>query len=94
MKIVKNQQGFGTVEILILGVVIIAIAGVGYVVLNRQNSKLSNSPSAKPAAVETKMPDKITSKSDLIKAGKALDQQQIDAKLDPNQLNQDIKSLL
>lgn len=87
----KNQRGFALAELLILAVVVVVIAVIGFKVINKP-SDLANGSSTSNS--QTALPSKISSKADARKAAKALDSQPIDSQLNPNQFDANIKSLL
>ena len=86
-----NQKG-STHIVAVVGVLVIAVAGfVGYRVLNANQTESAGS--AKPVATQSTVPKKISTKADVIKASKALDETAIDGSVNPNQLDQDLNSL-
>lgn len=87
----KSQRGFALAELLILAVVVVVIAVIGFKIVNKQSGLASDSSTDSSQAA---LPSKISSKADARKAAKALDSQPIDSQLNPNQFDASIKSLL
>lgn len=86
---INNQKGFAVVEIAIIIVIVAAISYVAFKVINK-NSKTSPTLSSTQAV----LPSKIQSKADISLTIKALDDTPISNKLNPDQLNSSISSLL
>lgn len=86
-----NQQGVGHIVGIVLLLVVVGVALIGYrVAQNSDANQVSNTTDA-PAVV---VPDKIQSTADVKKADRALDNSGIDGSVDPTTLDQDINSLL
>jgi len=85
-----NQTGASHLVALV-GVLVIAILAFGaYRVLNANKTPASSATTAATTAV----PGKIQSKADVDQATKSLDSENVDGDVNPNQLNDDINSLL
>ena len=89
----RLQNGFAHPGLILMLLVIVAIALIGYkVVQNHNNAALSStSPST---SVATQTPQVIKSTADLNSAQNSLNSQNIDGDLNPGQYNQDVSSLL
>lgn len=85
----KNQDGFEHVALIVVLVVVIAIASVGY--------KISNKPVSKAVTVNktatATVPTSIKSKSDVTSVKNSLDTSTIDSELNPSQLDKDMSDL-
>lgn len=91
MKNAKSQKGFGHVLLLLLLVVVVAVGAVAYRVVKNQNTvSLSNETTS---TTVNKVPE-IHSAADLQKAETSVSNENIDGDLNPDQLNDDIDSLL
>lgn len=86
----SNQQGFGFAVILI-AIVVVGIIAFGAV---RVMSKSPSLADASVPKVKTVVPAKFTSTADVQKATKALDETPVDSGVNPDQLNDDLDSLL
>jgi uncharacterized protein (UPF0333 family) len=82
----KKQSGFATVELVILAVVLIAIAGVGYYVVVNHNASSGqstasfiNAESSANTQVSTPTAPQIKTTADLSSALSALDQTNVGA---------------
>ncbi len=101
MKISKHQQGFGTIELLVIMVIVVVIAFVGYSVYNRQTKPTDTSSTVHQTdttdsskANDVAAAPSINSTSDLDKAAAALDKTDPDAsnKADTAQLDSQLAS--
>lgn len=90
-KLRNNQNGVGHIVGIVLLLVVVAVAAIGYRVAQNSDANKVDS-SAQPAAVV--VPSKIQSTADVKKADRALDNSGIDGSVDPNSLNNDLNSLL
>jgi hypothetical protein len=86
-----NNQGVGHIVGIVLLVVVVAVAAIGYRVAQNSDANQVSSTSEAPGVV---VPDKIQSTADVKKADRALDNSGIDGSVDPSTLDQDIDSLL
>lgn len=87
-----NQTGASHIVALV-GVLVIAVLAFGaYRVMNANNTKNPATESATAATTAT--PATIQSKADVDQATKSLDSENVDGDVNPNQLNDDINSLL
>ena len=86
----SNQQGFGFAVVLI-AIVVVGIIAFGAVRVMSKNSVVTDSS---VATVKPVVPAKFTSTADLQKATKALDETTVDSGVNPDQLNDDLDSLL
>lgn len=90
MNILSHQKGTGHI-VALFGVLVIAVAGfAGYRVIQ------SNNPEAvSDAAIHaTKTPTKLKTSADAKKAANSLDDTTIDSSINPNQLDDDLNSVL
>ena len=85
-----NQSGFAFIALLLAVVVVGAVA---FAVVRIQGSA-ANVSSASVLTTRTKAPTKISSPSDLKRASSALDETPVDSGVNPDQLNDDLDSLL
>ena len=88
MKLKHNQKGFGHLLVLCAIVVIAAIAFVAYRVNNSENDN------AIQKASQSAAPETIQSTEDLTATESAVDQAPVDSDLNPDDLNEDVDSLL
>lgn len=89
--LVRNQRGFGHVGVLVLVAVVAVVGLVGYRVVKSADS-LNGSDASFSAS--TTVPKSINSTADVKKASAALSNTPIDGTVNPNQLNNDLSSLL
>jgi hypothetical protein len=87
----KDQRGVGHIIGIVLLLVIVGVAAIGYRVAQTSDAN-TVSDTATPAAVI--VPSKIQSTADVKKADRALDNSGIDGSVDPSSLDNDINSLL
>lgn len=85
-----NQRGSSHIVLLLAVVVVAVVAFAGYRVMNANNP----SEPSDTASASASVPAKLTSKADVLKADKALDQTAIDSSVNPDTLNNDLNSLL
>jgi uncharacterized protein (UPF0333 family) len=86
-----SQKGFAHLGILLLAVVVVAVALIGYkVAKNHQNTIASTSTAT--SAAQTIPTIKTT--ADLNKVQSTLNNENVDGDLSPSSLNQDVNSLL
>jgi uncharacterized protein YpmB len=83
-----NQTGVSHLIVVLAVVVLGAVGFASYRVMQM------NKPATQDAAVTTKTPAKIQSKTDLEKASKSLDDENVDKTLDSSQLDDDLNSML
>lgn len=88
----KNQSGFALVELVVIVVVVAALSFVSLKVVNKSSG--DNKASTTPVVAQVTLPSKIQSKGDVSQSIKALDTTPINSKLDPNQFDSSITSLL
>ena len=84
-----EQKGFAHLALLIVIVVVAAVAVVGMRVVDSHNNT-----SVTPAAATRNVPTKLSNKADLNNAAKTLNATSVDSSVDPDQLDQDLNSLL
>ncbi len=85
-----SQKGFAHTGLILFLLVLVLIAIIGYkVATNKSSSENSNSPTATTQQIKT-----INSKADLNDVEATLNSQNVDGDLNPDQLNQDVSSLL
>jgi cell division protein FtsN len=89
MKRSNNQHGFAALELILIAVVVVFIGFISVKVFKKPTATKTTVVSS-----QVTMPTKIQSKADVSQSIKALDAAPIDSKLDPNQLNGSINSLL
>lgn len=86
-----SQNGFGHTLVLLLLVVVAVVALVGYKVMKNQTStRLSSETSSTPLSTAST----IKTSADLQKAETTISNQNVDSDLNPDQMNDDIDSLL
>lgn len=91
MKTFLNQKGSGHLVIFLGLAVIVAVAFVGVRVMhNNEANPAANSSASKSVTA----PTTIKTQADLVKAQQSLDQTSIDSNVNPDQLNNDLNSLL
>ena len=88
----KNQSGFALVELVLVVVVVAALSFVAIKIMNK--SSTTKSAATTPVATNVALPSKIQSKGDITQSIKSLDATPIDSKLNPNQFDSTISSLL
>lgn len=89
MKLSTNQKGSSH---LILILAVFVIAGVSYAAWRvGHTSKTVSSANTQNVPATT---GKITTKADVLKASKALDQEKIDKNINPNQLDEELNASL
>jgi hypothetical protein len=86
-----NSQGVGHIVGIVLLLVVVGVAVIGYRVAQTSDANTVSSTTNVPAVV---VPDKIQSTADVKKADRALDNSGIDGSVDPSTLDKDIDSLL
>ncbi len=87
----SNQQGFGLV-VVVLAIVTVGVVAFGAVrVMGANKTSLASSSSATSHA---KVPAAVKTTADLRQASKALDETTVDSGVNPDQLNNDLNSLL
>ncbi|HET6863945.1 MAG TPA: hypothetical protein VFH37_01985 [Candidatus Saccharimonadales bacterium] len=89
----RLQNGFAHPGLILMLLVVVAIALIGYkVVQNHNNTALSSTSPNSSLATQT--PQAIKSTADLNTAENSLNSQNIDGDLNPGQYNQDVSNLL
>jgi Tfp pilus assembly protein FimT len=88
----EKQSGFAFVELVLIIVVVAALSFVAIKVMNK--SFTTRSTATTPVAAQVTMPSKIQSKADVNLSIRSLDATPINNKLDPNQFDSSISSLL
>lgn len=83
----KDQSGFALVALVLIVVVVAALSFVAIEAINKNAATT-------PVASQVTLPSKIQSKGDINQTIKSLDATPIDSKLDSNQFDSDIRSLL
>jgi predicted negative regulator of RcsB-dependent stress response len=86
------QNGFGHLGSLLLVVIVVLIALIGYKVYNNSRNNtvaMNNTP-----ASSSQKAQKISNTGDLNSAESTLNSQNIDSDLNPDSLNQDVQNLL
>lgn len=91
MKKHQNIKGFAHQGLLLLLVVVAVIAAVGYRVATHNNT---SNTSTTTSTTTSAAPSKISSKSDVRQASKALDADKGSSQLDPAQLDSYLNQLL
>ncbi|HEX8226433.1 MAG TPA: hypothetical protein VF572_01035 [Candidatus Saccharimonadales bacterium] len=92
MRTTQNQAGFGAVALIAVVLVLGAIGGIGYTVMNRQaadtDTAVTSQSSGEPAS--------IRSEADLRKTDQSLDQAsaELDSNLDDTKLDADLNTML
>ncbi len=89
----RSEQGVGHLVLLLGVVVIAAIAFVGYRVATDKNSGNSSKPSQVTKS-DTAVPQTISNTKDLDQASSAVSSSNLDADLNPSQMDSDVNSLL
>lgn len=87
----SNQQGFGHLALLLVVVVVLAVAAVGWRVMD--NKTPAGSGAGNTAAANA-VPATLKTTADVTRAANALNALQVDSTVNPNQLDSDISSLL
>jgi len=90
MSLHRNQQGFGHLVAFLIIATVLAVGVVGYRV--SRNATATTTPSN--PVVSNAVPKTLKTKADLTKADKSLDATPIDSSVNPNQLDNDLNSLL
>ena len=85
-----NQTGFAFIAILLA---VVAVGLITFAAVRIKGSG-SNVSSSAVLTTRTKVPAKISSPSDLKRASKALDETPVDSGVNPDQLDNDLDSLL
>ena len=87
----SNSQGFGLVAVLLLVVVVGVVAFGAVRVLGANKTSLADSSTI---LSHSKVPAKVKTTADLRQASKALDETPVESGVNPDQLNNDLDSLL
>ena len=91
-----NHKGSSHIVLILAVAVIAAVGVVGYRVVSNnasdQTDSSSNISSAENHSVS--IPKQFNNTADINQASKALDNTQVDSSINPNQLDQDLNSLL
>lgn len=83
-----NQSGFEHVTILVIVGLLVGVGIVGYRVANKPSVKTIQSKST-----TTVVPETLKSKTDVTKAKNSLSAEQLEADLNPSQLDKDLSDL-
>jgi predicted negative regulator of RcsB-dependent stress response len=88
-KLLNNEHGIGHILAFVAVAVIVAVGLVGYRVMQNDSTGSTVTTSSSHAVPKT-----IKTKADVQKASKALDSTAIDGAVNPNELDNDLNSLL
>lgn len=86
------QNGFGHLGSLLLVVIVVLIALIGYKVYSNRNNTVANNSVSSGQTTQQAQP--IRNTADLNNAESTLNSQNIDGDLNPDSLNQDVQTLL
>lgn len=89
-----SRSSNGHVSFLFVSLLVVVLAGISYAAVHMVHKKQTPTASLTTRQTPATTPSTIRSKADLIQAANALKSDTTNTQLDPNQLNDDLTSLL